>query len=230
MPIVFIIWFTTLAVLAKEYDRLKIPKSLQEAIPVGYKVVEKIVGDLNKDKQHDIVLLLKGLDKSKIITNRFSEVVDRNRRGVLIAFKDHDAYKVVTVNPRCFSSENEDGGIYFPPDLFIHIAKGNLYFDYGHGRYGYWSYTFRYEDNDFKLIGYDAARGGAVIRETLSVNFLTNKMLTKKNINLQAQGGDEVFKEEWKSFSKPITLFLSEIADMDEIDIEQAINEQISYE
>jgi len=63
-------------------------------------------------------------------------------------------YQLALENYDCFSSENEAGGVYFAPELWVKIEKGNLYINYSHGRYGYWSYTFRFQDSDFALIGY----------------------------------------------------------------------------
>ena len=51
-------------------------------------------------------------------------------------FKVNEDYVLATKNYDCFSSENEDGGVYFAPELDISIEKGNLYVHYGHGRYG----------------------------------------------------------------------------------------------
>lgn len=205
---------------------LKIPKPLGEMIPWGYKVIEQIHGDLNKDEQDDVVLIVKKIDKSKIVTDEHGKVVDRNRRGVLIAIKNNDTYDMVIKNLSCFSSENEFGGVYFPPELYFNIAKGNLYFHYGHGRYGYWKYTFRYENRDFKLIGYDNSRHrGPIILEVISINFLTEKMLIKKNLKPSEESGKEVFKETWEKFSMPTSIGLSEIHDFDRLYIQRMIEE-----
>ena len=38
-------------------------------------------------------------------------------------------------------SLNEDGGVYYPPELAVEIKIAELKFLYGHGRYGYWEYV-----------------------------------------------------------------------------------------
>lgn len=192
--------------------------TIEDFIPKGYVLYEKVFGDLNKDKQKDCILIVKGTYKENIVTNRFDEVVDRNRRGIIILFKNENGYQKVTENLHCFSSENEDGGVYFAPELFFEVKKGNLLIHYAHGRYGAWKYTFRYQDSKFKLIGFDNTYGGVVIRNETSINFLTKKKLFRENINEDADGGDEVFKETWSKIEISKLLILSEIKDFDALD------------
>ena len=194
-------------------------EEVEDFIPDGYVLFEKKFGDLNKDKQEDCILIIKGTNKDKVVLNEYGEMVDRNRRGIIILFKNKNGYQKATENINCFSSENEDGGIYFPPELFIGVERGNLSIHYGHGRYGFWRYTFRYQQSDFKLIGYDEQNGGAVIKSELSLNFLTKKKLVKENTNENAIGGDEVFKESWSKIEINRLLSLSEIKDFDNIDM-----------
>jgi hypothetical protein len=186
----------------------KTAKSPAEFIPAGYFVFEEIRGDLNKDNQEDYVFIIKGTDKDKFVKDEYRGQLDRNRRGIIIALKNQNQYELVLENRVCFSSENEDGGVYYAPELSVSISKGNLEVHYGHGRYGYWAYKFRFQNSDFELIGYDSSQGGPVEESFTSINFLTKKMLVKVNVNQNAEGGDEVFKENWRSFSlsKPIKL------------------------
>jgi len=194
-------------------------EKVEDFIPDGYVLFEKVFGDLNKDKQEDCILVIKGTNKNSIVLNEYGEMADRNRRGIIILFKNKKGYQKATENINCFSSENEDGGIYFPPDLYIGVERGNLSIHYGHGRYGFWRYTFRYQESDFKLIGYDESNGGAVINSELSINFLTKKKVIKENINENAIGGDEVFKESWSKIEINKLLSLLEIKDFDDFDM-----------
>lgn len=192
-------------------------KKSEDFIPNGYVLYEKFFGDLNKDGQEDCILIVKGTNKDNIVINRFDEKVDRNRRGIIILLKNQDNYKLSTANYDCFSSENEDGGVYFAPELLIKVERGNLIIHYAHGRYGFWRYIFRYQDSNFKLIGYDQSNGGVVISSELSINFLTKKKLIRENTNLDADGGDEVFKDTWSKIIIKKLLVLSEIKDFDEL-------------
>jgi hypothetical protein len=184
-------------------------------IPSGYVLVSSVEGDLNKDGVADKVLLIKATDKSRFELNEFGERVDRNRRGLVVLFKKGDQYELALKNATCFSSENEDGGVYYAPELSLDIAKGNLYIHYAHGRYGYWKYTFRYRNSDFYLIGYDSSEGGAVVEKETSINFLSKKKQVKVNTNENAEGGDEVFQETWTNITVNSLLKLREIKDFD---------------
>lgn len=185
-------------------------------LPIGFVISEKITGDLNKDGFEDCVLVIKGTDTSKCIIDEYHVLVDRNRRGIIVLFNKKDHYEMVVKNIDCFSSDNEDGNGYLPPELFIEIKKGNLFVHYGHGRYGYWRFTFRFQHSDIALIGFDESDdSGPVVNAEISINFLTKRKLEKVNINKHAQGGDEVFTETWKKIQVNRLIQLSAIKDFD---------------
>tara|TARA_B100001778_G_scaffold332815_1_gene339948 strand:+ start:67 stop:858 length:792 start_codon:yes stop_codon:yes gene_type:complete len=190
-------------------------------LPNGYKLFDKIQGDLNNDGKDDYFLIVKGTDKEKIVLNRFDKEVDRNRRGILIYLTNNGKDSLITKNLNCFLSENEDGGVYFPPQLTIYIENGKLYLHYCHGRYGYWKYTFRYQNSDFELIGYDSSeKYGPIVNREISINFLTKKKFTRENVNKKTQeGGDEIFEETWEDIKTKELRKLSEIKDFSELDI-----------
>ena len=188
-------------------------------IPKGYIEFSKQFEDLNNDGQDDCILMIKKVDPSNIVINRFDQEVDRNRRGIIVLFKNGNNYELAFQNYSCFASENEDGGVYFAPELSLEFKRGNLIIHYAHGRYGYWRYIFRYQNANFELIGYDESNGGAVVSSELSINFLTKKKLTRKNTNEDAQGGDEIFKETWEKIEIDHLIKLSDIKDINELDM-----------
>ena len=208
------------------FGQVEQKSNFSDFLPKGYVIFEEIKGDLNKDGVDDYVLIIKGTNKSKIITDQSRGKLDRNRRGIIVLFTKKDDkkteknnYELGAKNYNCFSSENEDGGVYFAPELSVKIMNGNLYILYGHGRYGFWEYTFRYQNAGFELIGYDATNGGAVVNSQVSINFSTKKKQEKVNTNENAQGGDEVFKETWKNITINKLFKLQEIKDFDEINM-----------
>jgi hypothetical protein len=215
-----LIWGSSaFAITTEELDN-----SLLELIPGGYVVTDTIYGDLNKDNQNDVVLLIKNIDPSNVVIDQYRGELDRNRRGVIVAIRNKNVYELAVKNVRCFSSENEDGGVYFAPELNISIDKGSLYFHYMHGRYGYWRYNFRYHGTDFELIGYDKSENrGPVVEKAVSINFLTNKMVIKRNVNQYAEFEDEVFKETWHNFTLAEPYKLNQITDFDRLDIESSL-------
>lgn len=209
---------TTLATTAFGQEKKK--QISIDFLPKGYVIFEKINGDLNKDGIEDCILIIKGTDKSQIVKDEYRGKLDRNRRGIILLFNKKDHLELAVKNYDCFSSENEDGGVYFAPELSVEIKKGNLYIHYGHGRYGYWQYTFRFQKSDFELIGYETSSGGGPVTDSeTSINFLTKKKQQKINTNENAEGGDEVFKETWKNITVNKLIKLSEIKDFDELDM-----------
>lgn len=193
-------------------------KTPEDFIPEGYVIFEKTFGDLNKDDQEDCILMIKATDSANVVLDEYRGELDRNRRGIILLFKNKDTYTVAVKNYDCFSSENEDGGVYYAPELSVYPLNNKLYVEYSHGRYGYWKYTFRYQNSDFELIGYDASSNyGPVINTETSINFSTKKKLTRKNTNEDAESGEEVFEETWSTVAINKLLKLSEIQDFDSL-------------
>lgn len=197
-----------------------IPENITDFVPSKFKLFEKKCGDLNKDGLEDCVLIIKGTNKSRIVDVEFRGILDRNRRGIIVLINQGKGiYKPILKNYECFSSENEDGGVYFPPELSIDIANNKLFIHYSHGRYGFWKYKFRIKESDFELIGYDSTYGGAVIRSKTSINFLTKKKLYQFNKNKNDEGGNEILKDTWSEIKLSKTILLSKIMNFDELDI-----------
>lgn len=189
-------------------------------LPKGYVLSKRVNGDLNKDGTEDCVLIIKGTDKSKIVRDEQRGKLDGNRRGIIVLLKNKTGYKLASKNYNCFSSENEDGGVYFPPELIVEIKNANLYIHYAHGRYGFRRYTFRFQNSDFELIGYDASHdSGPVVNSEVSINFLTRKKQEKVNTNQDAEGGDEIFKTTWTKVNIARLIRLSEIEDFHELNM-----------
>lgn len=204
------------------YKESKSSQNLEDFIPLNYKLFSKHFGDLNKDGLKDCVLIIKGTQKSKFVRDEHKGIVDRNNRGIIVLLNQgNDFFKLLIENHNCFSSENEDGGIYFPPELSILTEKNKLFFYYSHGRYGYWKYQFRIKKNDLELIEFDSSYGGAVIRSQTSINFLTKKKLYQKNINENDKGGEEIFKDTWTNITLQKTILLSEIKSFNELDMDK---------
>lgn len=194
-------------------------KQITDFIPQGYYLFEKSLGDLNKDGTKDCILIIKKIDPQNIVTDENRGKLDRNRRGIIVLFKTDKGYELASENYNCFSSENEEGGNYYAPELMVYEEKGNLNIHYAHGRYGYWKYIFRYQNADFELIGFDSSSNtGPVVNSTTSINFSTKKMLTQENTNPEADSGEEVFEKKWSDIKISKLLTLSEIKDFDELE------------
>jgi hypothetical protein len=160
---------TTEPAAAETQETAAAEPALDKRIPAGYQLIEKVCGDLNGDGADDCVLTIETTNGS-------------DTAGFMIFFKDGDGYKLVLENKRCFYTE-------FNWFSQVSIKKGNLYFkDDRSGtcnRYSY-TYTFKYRNSEFELIGYDATEedcgdwdenhrrvGGS--NSKTSTNFLTKK-------------------------------------------------------
>lgn len=210
---------TLLAILNFGYANTK--QNVKDFVPKGYKIFETISGDINKDGNEDLVLIIKGTNrKKKIVKDKYLGMLDRNRRGIIVLIKKNGQYELALNNLTCFSSEHEDGGVYYAPVLSIEIKKGNLYVLYEHGRYGNWTYTFRYQNSNFELIGFDASESnGPVIERETSINFLTKIKQVRINTNESADSGEEVFTTTSEKIQVDKLLRLSDITDFDELDL-----------
>ena len=189
----------------------------QAYIPAKYVLFEAIQGDLNKDGVKDLVLIVKATDPKQWVNDEYRGKLDRNRRGVIVLLAEQGKYKKLLQNLSCFSSENEDGGVYFAPELDVSIQKGLFNINYGHGRYGDWSYSFRMQDHDLRLIGYDDSDNfGPYVQTQTSINFLTQRKIVRKNINQDLEA-EPKFKETSTQFNQA-PIYLSNIKDFDGLD------------
>ncbi len=195
-------------------------KKPADFLPKGFVLFDEVQGDLNNDGMDDDILIIKGTEKGKVIADETRGKLDRNRRGIIVLLKTRDnSYKLVVENKSCFSSENEEGGTYYAPELEVYAEKGNLFVHYAHGRYGYWKYTFRLKGPDFQLIGYDASDNrGPVVNNETSINYLTGKMEYKENTNPNADSGEEVFRETWSKIPVQKPIMLSQIKNFDTLE------------
>jgi hypothetical protein len=196
-------------------------KKAEDYLPEGYVLFDKINGDLNMDGTSDCVIILKGTNRRKIIVDPYRGKLDRNRRGILVLFGKGDGFELKVQNLSCFSSENEDGGVYYPPELDVQINRGNLYVNYGQGRYGNWCYTFRYRGDAFQMIGYDyhEMNGPRTVQNT-SINFLTHQKIVAQNTN---EDWEETEEEEHLVTTKSVIsasklIHLDEVKDFDQLD------------
>ncbi len=215
----FILPQTTFAQEQPTAEQLKLRKNkviYKAYIPATYHLFEAIEGDLNKDGLKDVVLIVKATDPKAVVDDEYRGRLDRNRRGMIVLLNEKGKYKPIVRHLDCFSSENEDGGVYFAPELWLEIKNNVLDVHYAHGRYGDWRYLFSLEGNDLRLIGYDESNNhGPYIESKTSINFLTGKKVIRKNLSADEEA-DPKFKETWSSFSQA-PIYLSKIKDLSDL-------------
>lgn len=160
-------------------------------VPTGWVLEKEIRGDLNKDGADDLVMVLHDTDAANLIKPDLNMDVplDTNPRMISVAFADKaGGYRLELANssiiPRIqYTNESdplsEAGG--------VSIDRGSLvvalyYFSSSGGSdTGNVTFRFRYEKNDFRLIGYDRYNlnrmSGEI--EDVSANFLNRKVIIK---------------------------------------------------
>lgn len=201
-----------------EEIRLKEDSSRYKSyIPRSYRLTEVITGDLNKDRKTDVVLIVKATDPAKWINDEYQGKLDRNRRGIIVLVNENGQYKKIIQNLSCFSSEYEDGGVYYAPELLLSVEQGLLNVHYAHGRYGYWRYRFQLKEHDLQLVGYDNSDNfGPYINSQTSINYLTQRKLVRENINKNRDDDIPKFKETWYKMNQA-PVYLSKIKDFDHL-------------
>src|SRR5690606_26402527 len=142
-------------------------KNLNDFVPENWKITEQSEGDLNKDNKKDVVLIIENTDSSNIFQNESlgSPEINLNPRYLLVIFKTENGYDLKELNKTFIPKENDaespcladplmDGGI----EIQSGVIKLSLNYWYSCGTW-YTSnkiYTFRFQHNEFELIGFDS--------------------------------------------------------------------------
>lgn len=161
-------------------------KDLNSFIPKGWILLDSTKGDLNKDKFDDLVLVIQHKDSVKMIKYDFedSEVVLTQPRVLLILFYNQLArqYELIEQNNQFIL--NHDNENMEDPYLEMFINNGVLnicvyiFMNIGSWEVSNNAYQFRYQNNEFALIGADcrSTNRGSGATEDRSYNFLTKKV------------------------------------------------------
>ncbi len=167
----------------------KIPfsgKDIRSFIPTGYDTIETARGDLNRDGIEDAVLCLKSISEESF------EMDNEPPRILIVLFKDKKgSYQLAGKSAEVIMCVH-CGDIFGDPFEEVSIEKGALRVHHYGGSNWRWGYThkFRYQQNDFFLIGetkwsYWSAMhceklddfGGT---EYMDINYLTGEYKEKK--------------------------------------------------
>jgi hypothetical protein len=165
--------------------------SLEGFVPPGWRLERAVAGDLNGDGRSDAVLVLRDNDPKKFIeTDRASKQrFDTNPRILAVVFAgDKGGYGLVLEN-HTFIARTTDPFQQDPLDPNgiqegeVAIKNGTLRITLGYfgGNMGRMTYTLRFQNGRFELIGYDridVTRNSGVISE-ISINYSTQQMVRK---------------------------------------------------
>jgi len=161
-------------------------KDINSFIPNGWTLLDSTQGDLNKDNHNDLVLIIQYKDSVTIIKNEFdyNDTVLTQPRILLILFHNQTENQYQLVEQSNSFILNHDNPNMEEPYQDISITNGVLKIDFQiFMNMGGWgmsnnSYKFRYQDNQFVLIGadYNSVNRGLGETEDRSYNFLTKKV------------------------------------------------------
>ena len=165
-------------------------------IPRGWKQVQLAQGDLNRDGKSDFAMVVRMNSARNRIAPSWNpgRLYDTNPWMLIAAFRRGAGYELAASDHQLIPRhENPNADDEFDE---IKIAGGNLkvtmhmFLSAGGWQMGGTTYTFRWQDGGFKMIGFDRDR---VMRNSgelseVSINYLTGrKLLTTGNIEQDAQ-------------------------------------------
>jgi hypothetical protein len=220
------------AALAADDDDLVVPPvtypalvrhapSVEGFLPWEWRIEFKVAGDLNGDGRDDVALVLRGMDDRNVIDARKRggpEEFDTNPRMLMVAFANAaGGYDLALENHTLITRTTEPSG-QDPLDPNgvqqggIDIKNGTLQVTLGYfaGNMGHFTYTFRFEKNAFKLIGYDSVdverfKG---IMSQVSINFVTRRM--KRSAGSISDDKD---KSTWTTLPQKPLLTMQQVGD-----------------
>ena len=183
-------------------------KTVNDFVPKGWKLLKSTSNDLNNDKKADFAFVIQRKDSIMVIykNGEYLDTVITQPRMLLIAFTDPATSKLKLVEQNTSFILNHENANQDDPLQSIKInSKGVLQIDY-HIFYstGTWyvtdtSYKFRYQSNEFVLIGadYRSFHRASGDYEEASYNFLTKRWSMKKGT--EKPGNKPV--TEWKDLN-----------------------------
>lgn len=186
-------------------------KNIDGFIPKGWKTILSAKGDLNNDKLEDVAIIIEKTDKANIVKNKNlgSEYLNLNPRILLVLFKQKNGSHILaSKNDKGFIKSAGDKENPALMDTLDNISiKNNILkikFNYFLSA-GSWSvtqntYTFRFQNKKFELIGFDnnSYMRNSGNQEEFSINFSTNKLKITTGGNMFDEKANKP-KEEWKT-------------------------------
>ncbi len=171
-------------------------ESSSDFIPSGWKVLDSAKGDLNKDGKHDLAFILQHIDSIQIVKNEngYSETTITQPRILCVAFQEPEGqYKLVEQSNSFILNHNspqmED------PYESLAISNGilqinfRLFYNMGSWYINQLSYKFRYQNDNFELIGAD---NNSLHRATMETEDRSYNFLTKKYSITKGKADDDV--------------------------------------
>ncbi len=202
---------------APEISQEQFDVNIKNSIPQGWIVRDTASGDLNKDGQIDIAIVIQDDNSAYYKTENDGfgyDSINLNKRLLLVFFKTESGYELIKKVDNVIP-EHEMPTINDPYGG-ISIMNGILETGYGYwANAGSWytfrtTYKFRFQNDDFFLIGieHNSMHRGSMELKEISVNFSTRKAHFKVII---PDGEDDKITSEWRTFEMNKLYKLSEV-------------------
>ena len=164
------------AMLAGCTDKSNDVSDISDLVPEGWNIVEKVEGDLNKDNIDDIAVVIEGTSEAED---------EASNRELLIAFGNKDGTYTLSTKAEKAILRADEGGVWGDPFEGISIDNGSLLISFYGGSNWRWygNYRFRYQDNDWYLIGATIGSFHTSTNEytqEMDYNLLTGEYIEKK--------------------------------------------------
>jgi hypothetical protein len=189
-------------------------KSITEFIPENWLLIAADTGDLNKDKQEDIVLIIETKDTvSEMQYNadngKWDQPSDTKPRILIILFQRNNEYKLALRN-NDFILRMDEGGVWGDPLDEVSVKNNVLTIAFFGGASTKWrnTYKFRFQKNDWYLIGVTSGNYNSILgtMNENDYNFITKKV--------RITSSDNIFDDHSKTNTQWKTFILKELKTM----------------
>jgi hypothetical protein len=195
--------------------------SIAAIIPPNWKAIDTAYGDLNNDKQQDLVLVLEykeAISEIRAYGDYDTEIIKEFQKPRILAvyFKNLQHKFVFGTQNNNFILRSQEGGAFGEPYQGVTISNNRLIFDFMGGSSWRWklNYEFKYDHKDWLLVqvkklSYDVVSGEMNDKE---YNFITKKLtetignmfderikseITEKKLNILSLRTFKTFKKPW---------------------------------
>jgi hypothetical protein len=185
----------------------------ENLVPKEYRSIKEISGDLDKDSVDEKVVVYNVSD--------IQDDVDGVDREIIIFKKEKENW-MIWHRSKTAIGNSKDGGMMGDPFEDVEIKNSILLISQSGGSSWKWGHTdkYRFQNNDFELIGYVSNAGKACeYWEDVDYNISTGKIIVKKEYE-DCEKAQEIYKRENEEFSYKLkTKITLEKRDKDEIKI-----------
>ncbi len=180
-------------------------------VPAGWQIIDSVAyGDLNKDGFEDAAFVIQSNDTIKEMlynfeTNKYDIAEESTPRILVVLFLHKDGWFRMAMQNNDFILRPDEGGTFDPLNK-LKINNGALTISFYGGSREQWgtNYVFRFQNNDWFLIGatssiHDATLGDS---ESSDYNFSTKKMKQTSEryyLNMPNERDKPEVKTQWKS-------------------------------